>query len=114
MNVGYVDIDMRFFRKLIRDKMPAILAKKGKNTKTRVLEDDGEYFEWLRRKMIEELQEMTEKQNDHMFHVERFAYLHEILFLMMAVRGIEKDEIKKAQKRIIQERGSFKKRLLLE
>ncbi|MEK6939795.1 MAG: hypothetical protein AABX31_03635 [Nanoarchaeota archaeon] len=105
---------MRLFRKLIRDKMPEILAQEGRQIKTRVLENDAEYFEWLRRKLLEETQEMAEKPDDEMFLVERFAYLDEIFALMAEVKKIEKNEIKKAQKHIIAERGNFRKRLLLE
>ena len=105
---------MKLFRKLIRDKMPEILAQEGKQIKTRVLEDDAEYFEWLRRKLLEEVQEIAEKPEDTMFLVKRLAYLDEVIALMAEVKWIEKNEIKKAQERIITERGSFRKRLLLE
>lgn len=105
---------MKLFRKLIRDKMPEILAKEGKEIETRILSDNAEYFEWLRRKLLEETQEIAEKPDDRAFLVERFAYLNEILVLMAEVKGIEKDEIKKVRDGIIAERGSFRKRLLLE
>mgnify|MGYP001558989002 CR=1 FL=1 len=105
---------MKLFRKLIRDKMPGILAKEGKTVKTRVLESDAEYFEWLRRKLLEEVQEIAEKPNDRMFLVERLAYLAEIEGIIAELRGITSEEITKRKKQIIAERGSFKKRLLLE
>lgn len=105
---------MKLFRKLIRDKMPEIFMRDGKAIKTRVLENDAEYFEWLRRKLLEETQEIAEKSNDPVFIVERLAYLDEILALMAEVKKIKKGEIQKTQKRIIAERGSFRKRLLLE
>lgn len=118
---GLVAFHMKLFRKLIRDKMPEILTKgilpagwRRNQIKIRILEDDAEYFEWLRRKLLEEIQEMAEKSEDMTFLVERFAYLDEILALMAEVKGIKKNEIKKAQERIIAERGSFRKRLLLE
>ena len=105
---------MKLFRKLIRDNMPEILAKEGKKIKTRILKEDAEYFEWLRRKMLEELQEISEQPDNKIFLTERFAYLDEILSLLAEIKGVGKGEIKEAQKRIIRERGSFKKRLLLE
>ena len=105
---------MKLFRKLIRDKMPEILAQEGKKIKTRVLKDDAEYFEWLRRKLVEEAQEIAENPEDTIFLTERFSYLNEILALMAEMKGIKKDEVRKAQEHIIAERGSFRKRLLLE
>lgn len=105
---------MKLFRKLIRDKMPEILAREGKEIKTRVLEDDKEYGEWLRRKLLEEVQEMVEKPHDRAFHVERLAYLEELIGIIAGLKGISSEEITKTKEKIITERGSFRKRLLLK
>lgn len=105
---------MKLFRKLIRDKIPEIFAKEGKEIKIRVLEDDKEYNEWLRRKLLEEVQEMADKPYDRAFHVERLAYLEELIGIIAELKNISPDEIIKTKEKIINERGSFKKRLLLE
>lgn len=105
---------MKLFRKLIRDKMPEILAKERKVVKTRVLENNKEYGEWLRRKLLEEVQEMAEKSYDRAFHVERLAYLEELIGIIAALNGISSEEITKTKEKVIIERGSFRKRLLLE
>lgn len=90
------------------------MTKKGTLLKTRVLENDAEYFEWLRRKLIEELQEMTEPDKTDEFLKERFAYLDEIIGIMRSVKKFDAEEIESVKQRIIAERGSFEKRLLLE
>lgn len=105
---------MKIFRKLIRDKMPEIYAREGTTLTTRTLTDDAEYFEWLRRKLIEELQEMTEEGATDDFLKDRFAYLDEIADLMRDVKGFSAQELEEIKQRIIAERGSFTKRLLLE
>jgi predicted house-cleaning noncanonical NTP pyrophosphatase (MazG superfamily) len=105
---------MKIFRKLIRDKMPEKLQAEGKEHAVRVLEDDTEYFEWLRRKLIEEIQEMTEEPDNTEFIKTRLAYLYEIIDIMRNVKGFSAEEIELRKNKIIEERGSFDKRLLLE
>lgn len=105
---------MKLFRKLIRDKMPEILAKEGTVIKTRILENNTEYFEWLRRKLLEEVQEIAEKPQNKTFLVERLAYLQEIESIIAELKGITQLEISRKKEQIIAERGSFEKRLLLE
>jgi predicted house-cleaning noncanonical NTP pyrophosphatase (MazG superfamily) len=102
--------------------MPEILLQGGKQIKTRVLENDAEYFEWLRRKLLEEVQEMAEITGKKTlapievarFLAERLAYLDEIEGIMAELKGITPEDIQKKKEHIITERGEFKKRLLLE
>ncbi|PJE64534.1 MAG: hypothetical protein COU90_01690 [Candidatus Ryanbacteria bacterium CG10_big_fil_rev_8_21_14_0_10_43_42] len=105
---------MKIFKKLIRDKMPEKFAAEGTKLKTRVLEDDTEYFEWLRRKLIEEIQEMTEEPDNAEFIKTRLAYLYEITDIMRSIKGFSQEDVNAVKNKIIEERGSFEKRLLLE
>ncbi len=100
---------MKIFRKLIRDKIPEILAQEGKKANIRIL-DEKEYIEALERKLIEEVQEMRQGDDPK----EKIAYLYEILDALIAAHGLHKEEVGNIQKIQHEERGGFTKRLFLE
>ena len=50
---------MKIYNKLVRDKIPTIIAVNGNTCKTRIMEDD-EYLNSLNIKMQEELKEYLE------------------------------------------------------
>ncbi|MEC9484827.1 MAG: nucleoside triphosphate pyrophosphohydrolase [Candidatus Izemoplasma sp.] len=50
---------MKVYNKLVRDGIPDIIEKAGKNCKTKIL-SDSEYVHELKRKLIEESQELIE------------------------------------------------------
>ncbi len=103
---------MRIFKKLIRDKIPEIMAKSGKNLDVRVL-DDAEFKEALRRKIIEEVSELKDAKSDAEA-MDKIAYLHEIADALGDAYGFPKKEILELKNKVHSERGGFEKRLFLE
>ncbi len=102
---------MRIFKKLIRDNMPEIMAQKGTPIHTRMLEDDAEFIAALENKLLEEAQELRNKENPALVQI---AYMQEILDALQKAYGILPEEIAEERKRKLEERGGFEKRLFLE
>ncbi|MDO8523368.1 MAG: nucleoside triphosphate pyrophosphohydrolase [bacterium] len=103
---------MRIFKKLIRDKMPEIMAKEDKMLEVRVLGGD-EFKEALRRKIIEEVQELKDAKDDAEAK-DKIAYLHEIADALGDAYGFSKKEILELKDKTRALRGGFEKRLFLE
>ncbi len=100
---------MKIFRKLIRDKIPEIIAANGEKAVTRVL-DDAEFVKALENKLLEEVQELragADRENE-------IADIYEVLDALIRAYGLFKDEILKFQEKKRAERGGFEKRLFLE
>jgi len=103
---------MRIFKKLIRDKIPEIMAKEGKNLAVRILGGD-EFKEALRRKIIEEVSELKDAKNADDAK-DKIAYLHEIADALGDAYGFPRKEILALKDKTRLERGGFEKRLFLE
>jgi predicted house-cleaning noncanonical NTP pyrophosphatase (MazG superfamily) len=69
---------MKTYNKLVRDKIPAIIAADGKKLKTRILSDE-EHLQALIKKLSEELEEFEEALS-----VEELADLQEIIHALAA------------------------------
>lgn len=102
---------MNIFKKLIRDKMPEIMAAKGTPIRTRVLEDDAEFIAALENKLLEEVQELRNKDQPALAQI---AYMKEILDTLQKAYGISSEDVEKERTQKREERGGFEKRLFLE
>ncbi len=100
---------MKTFRKLIRDRIPEIIAANGEKAVTRVLNDD-EFLTALENKLLEEVQEMRLGQDKKM----EIADIYEVLDALIRVYGFSKEEILKLQEEKRNTRGGFEKHLFLE
>lgn len=100
---------MKIFRKLIRDRIPEIIAAKGEKAITRVL-DDAEFLKALENKLLEEVQEMRQGADKKM----ELADIYEVLDALIQAYGFSRGEILQIQEKKRVERGSFEKRLFLE
>lgn len=100
---------MKIFRKLVRDKMPELMAARGEKLVTRVL-GDAEFKIALENKLLEEIQEMRQGDDKK----EKIAYIYEILEAIIPAYGFSKEEILELKKKKREERGGFEKRLFLE
>tara|TARA_A100001515_G_C4521841_1_gene193790 strand:- start:77 stop:388 length:312 start_codon:yes stop_codon:yes gene_type:complete len=99
---------MKVYNKLIRDKVPAILAAEGKNFKTRVATEE-EYIERLRKKLIEEVDEFLEDPS-----LEEAAEVIEVFTaLLEALKFSQKDMIKTIEEKS-ETQGDFESRIILE
>jgi predicted house-cleaning noncanonical NTP pyrophosphatase (MazG superfamily) len=102
---------MKIFKKLIRDNMPEIMAAKGTPITTRVLENDAEFIAALENKLLEEVQELRNKEQPPLVQI---AYMHEILDELTRAYNLTPADITNERQQKKDERGGFKKRLLVE
>ena len=100
---------MKTFRKLIRDRIPEIMAANGEKAVTRVLSDE-EFLTALENKLLEEVQEMRTGADKKM----ELADIYEVLDALIQVYGFSQEEILELKKKKRMERGGFEKRLFLE
>ena len=115
---------MKVFRKLVRDRIPEIIAANGEKTITRVL-DDTEFLTALENKLLEEVQEMRASKarlpdlpdRQAGGQAERkveIADIYEVLDALIRAYGFSKEEIMALKEKKRTERGGFEKRLFLE
>ena len=96
------------YDKLIRDKIPEIIEAKGNKAIVEVI--DGEsYRKYLDIKLGEELKEYLEDGS-----VEELADLVEVVYALLDSKGVSREEFEKIRVRKVDERGAFKKKLLLK
>ncbi|MDO8428504.1 MAG: nucleoside triphosphate pyrophosphohydrolase [Candidatus Diapherotrites archaeon] len=96
------------YKKLVRDKMPEILKAKGETPVTYVA-DSVEYAEKLNRKLIEECNEFVHKPE-----LEELADILEVIHCLAELHDSSFSEIEKLRIQKEKERGSFRKKIILE
>lgn len=101
---------MKIFRKLVRDKMPEVIASQGEKPMTRALEGE-EYIKALENKLLEEVQELRSGEEEPK---EEIADIYEVLDSLIEARGFSKEEIMAVKEEKRRERGGFAKKLFLE
>ena len=94
--------------KLVRDRIPDIIRKRGEVPKVRVAEKH-EVDDLIRLKVVEEAQELLQSSND-----EEIADILEALEALLEHRGIDWSAIDEIRTRKKDERGGFDKRFVLE
>ena len=95
------------YNKLVRDRIPDLIAASGKQCVTETLSED-EFLKYLDKKMDEEL---TEYHHDH--NAEELADLMEVILAAAAVRGYTPEQLEQIRLKKAKERGSFQQRILL-
>jgi len=102
------------YNKLVRDRIPEIIAEDGREPATRILDED-EYIAELERKLREECEEVIAAgDGDTAEH--RLEELGDVLEVMLALAEIDHfnlDDIVFAAEQKRQERGGFDKRIYL-
>ena len=96
------------YNKLVRDKIPEIIRKKGEECKIHIA-DDKEYWQKLKEKLIEEVQEFQEDES-----IEEIADILEILEAIADHKKFDNEEVNKIKKKKAEERGKFKSRIILD
>ena len=96
------------YNKLIRDRIPEIIAKNGQTARVRVL-TDGEYLTKLDEKLGEELAEYLADGN-----VGELADLLEVIYAAALARGTTAEQLDEIRRKKAEERGAFAEKLLLE
>lgn len=95
------------YNKLVRDRIPEIIAAQGEKPVIRVL-DDSEYIISLEKKLDEEVAEYHESKE-----VEELADLLEVIYALCEAQGHSVDELMKIYDKKHTERGGFSKRFFL-
>lgn len=99
---------MKEYNKLIRDKIPEIVANKGGESVTHIATDE-EYKQKAIEKLQEELAEFLDSKDP-----EELADLLEITYAVADSLGVSKDELEAMRSKKAVERGGFSKRIILE
>lgn len=97
------------YNKLVRDGIPAIVAKDGLSPIVRRLDDD-EYEKELYNKLVEEAQEVKDSTGS----VEELADLLEVVRAICRVKGYNMHDVEDARTIKRQQRGGFDEKVFLE
>lgn len=95
------------YNKLVRDKIPEIIAEDGVRASFRVL-DESEMLTYLERKLDEEVREFHYSKN-----IEELADIYEVLKELIALCGYSPSAFIHLCNLKIEKRGGFSKRLCL-
>jgi predicted house-cleaning noncanonical NTP pyrophosphatase (MazG superfamily) len=95
------------FNKLVRDKIPEIIADSGQKASFRVL-DESEMMSFLEKKLDEEVAEFHESKT-----LDELADIVEVLFAIAESLGHSAFELGSRRRRKLFERGGFSKRICL-
>ena len=98
---------MKKYDKLIRDKIPEIIAADGKEYEIEVMNEE-EYKKYLQDKLVEEVEEYIESEE-----IEELADVLEVVRAIADLDDVDFDEIEKIRKEKKDERGGFEDRLKL-
>jgi len=93
----------------VRDKIPELLKREGRNFKLVEIKDDNDFFLLLLKKLKEEVNEFL-VNNDP----EEIADILEVLETILRVKGWNENYIRRIKERKKAERGGFDKRYLIE
>ena len=96
------------YDKLVRDKIPEIIEKSGKQCEIEILSDE-KYLEMIDKKFDEELAEYHKDKN-----IEELADLLEVIYAATKVRGYSIEELEKVRAEKAEKRGGFEKKILLK
>ncbi|SDQ08518.1 Predicted house-cleaning noncanonical NTP pyrophosphatase, all-alpha NTP-PPase (MazG) superfamily [Virgibacillus subterraneus] len=102
---------MPTYNKLIRDKIPGIIAMTGKKANTATLSDE-DYIKELRKKTKEELQEYLAADNDS-DALDELADLLELMHTLANVHESSMEEVEKIREKKAEQRGGFNDRVFL-
>ena len=96
------------YDKLVRDKIPEIIEKSGKQCEIEILSDE-KYLEMIDKKLDEELAEYHKDKN-----IEELADLLEVICAATKARGYSIEELEKVRAEKAEKRGGFDKKILLK
>lgn len=97
------------YNKLVRDKIPQIIEDRG-TTPITYIADDEEYWERLKAKLQEEVDEVLEDTNV----IEELADVLEVVNAILAFKGVTFEELEQIRLKKNEERGGFKNKIILE
>ena len=96
------------FDKLVRDNIPAIMAKKGKQAKHHQAQEN-EYWQKLTDKLQEEMDEFLADQN-----LEELADMIEVIYAICDHKKFSREQLEKFRLNKLKEKGGFSQKLILD
>jgi len=96
------------YNKLIRDKIPEIIKNDNKVPSIHTANNE-EYWEKLKAKLIEEVDEFLEESNE-----EELSDVLEVIDAVCEFKNFDEEEIEKLKKEKAKKRGKFNKRIILD
>ena len=99
---------MKRYNKLIRDKIPEIINRRGGKFKIHIA-DRQEYWQKLKEKLLEEVKEFFKKESQ-----EEFADILEVIEAMRIFKKFGRKRVLALKRKKLRERGGFSKRIILE
>ena len=96
------------YNKLVRDKVLKNLEAKGIPFTSHIA-DKTEYWNKLKEKLVEEVAEFVKDEN-----IEEIADILEVLNSIIEHKHFDRAEIEKTKSLKIEQKGGFKKRIILE
>lgn len=93
---------------MVRDNIPEIIEASGKTCTYETLPDE-QYIEFLNKKLLEEVNEYLESGA-----VEELADIGEVMHAILDYKGVTLKEFQRVRNEKLQERGGFKKKILLK
>lgn len=98
---------MKFYNKLVRDKIPEIIKVSGKTCNIRYA-DEKEQLRLLEEKLQEEVSEYMEAKN-----LEELADIMEVLFGLTKNLGFSEEDLLKCREHKTNKRGGFEEGVVL-
>ena len=96
------------YNKLVRDKIPEIIKNKGATPITHIANDE-EYWQKLKEKLQEEVNEFIEDSNE-----EELADILEVIHAICDFKNFDKEKLELLRKKKAEERGGFRERIILD
>ena len=96
------------YDKLVRNKIPDIIKKKGLADIIHIAEDK-EYWEKLKEKLREEVDEFLNESNK-----EELSDIFEVIDAICKFKNFDKKELENIRKKKAEKRGDFKDKIILE
>ena len=100
--------DKKVYNKLVRDKIPEIITEDGRECDIEIVSYEEKY-KLLEAKLQEEVNEYLEDKN-----LEELADVMEVLFGLAESLGYSEEDLLKARNKKLNERGGFKKGIVLK
>jgi len=102
---------MPAYHKLVRDRIPEIIAVSGRRCTTSILSDE-EYLHQLREKCLEEWNEYLAAANDQE-RLEELADLLEVIHALTRVHGASPEVLEEVRREKAEKRGGFAEKVFL-
>ena len=96
------------YKKLVRDNIPSIIEKNGRNVNYKQIKNQKEKLSFLGLKLIEESKEYVQNQN-----IEELADILEILYSILELTNTSFDNLQKIRREKKQVKGGFDKGYIL-